>query len=252
MNETRNEMKGGESMNGKIVAGVLVAALLIVGIYLFSMSGPVVSAQGFSTLTVQPDKASVYLSVESRSESAQSAKEAHDTIMDDVITALIKLGIERKDIQTVNYNIYPEYEYTNGKQRQIGYIATQQLIIKTNDFDDVARIVDAGVSAGALVSTINFELSQDKQNEYKKQALESAGKDAEAKASATAAGLDKKLGRLVSVGSQDFNYPGPIVYYDRAIAAESSISAQRAAADIAPRDLEVSASVNVQYKLRRW
>ena len=98
-------------------------------------------------------------------------------------------------------------------------------------------------------SGINFELSPQKQSEYKTQALEQASADAKSKASATAAGLGKKLGRLVSVESQDFNY-GPVVYYAKAESSSGAADAREAALQINPTDLNVYANVGVTYTIR--
>ncbi len=237
--------------NKSIIAIIAIAIILVIGFLYNSSSGATVSAQGISTLKVSPDKVSVNVYIEAKNKTAQLAKEMHDKILDETILQLLKIGIDKKDIKTLNFNIYPEYDWQEGKNELKGYIARQDIIIETKDFNLVADIVDASVSAGALVSYINFELSQEKQNEYKAQALEEASKDATKKAEATARGLGKNIGKLLSVEGEEFNY-GPIIYY-RADSAEGSIAeAKQAAINLVPRDLEVSASVKVEYKLRSF
>ena len=121
------------------------------------------------------------------------------------------------------------------------------MIIKTNSFDKVAGVVDAGVNAGAIVSGINFELSQAKQNEYKAQALQDASADGKKKAEATAAGLGKSIGRLVSISSQQFNYVPYPLYAGATM--EDNVRAKSAAVNIVPSDLDITASVQVVYKI---
>ncbi|MEK6854997.1 MAG: SIMPL domain-containing protein [Nanoarchaeota archaeon] len=236
-------------MDNRILVGVILAAILLVGGYLAYSSAPVVSAQGTSNIKAQPDEVSVHISVETRDLTAQGAKDKNTEISDKVLTELVKLGLERKEIQFSNFNIYPEYDWSGGKQKLKGYVASQQTVVKTSNFDKVPGIVDEAVNAGALVNYINFEISDEKQSEYKNKALESASRDAQQKATATASGLGKKLGRLVSVKSQDFYYPGPVVYYDKVASLESGMTAGRAALNIAPQDIDVSASIVVEYKL---
>ena len=244
-------------MNNKILAAILIAAILVVaGYLLFSNTGAIVSAVGESVIDVQPDEVSVNLLIEARNESAQGAKEAHDELLNDLTMQLLLLGLNKEDIQTQGYNIYPEYVWDDGKQSQQGYVARHDIVVKTEDFDLVAEIVDAAVYAGSSVSYINFELSQGKENEYKAQALEQAGEDARIKAEATASGLGKKLGRLVSVQSQDFNY-APYRYYDMAVAesggaGDAQAALYKAVSNISPSDIEVRASIAVTYKLRRF
>ena len=248
---------------GKTIAltiGVVVVIVAILGyLFLSSSTGPVVSAQGYSTLTVQPDKASIYLNVESRQTTAQEAKDAVFAASDKVLTELVKLGLERKDIQTSEITTYPEwdYNYYGGGNKIKGYVASQQLVVKTNDFDKVADIVDRAVDAGALVTNINFELSQEKQNEYKAKALKLAGEDAKIKAAVIAESQGKSLGSLVDVTSSDFNYQ-PYPYF--AMAKETAMAdvaganaeVRSAVMNIVPKENEVSANVNVRYKLSRF
>lgn len=246
-----NNVKGGKNMNSKVTIGIIVVGIALIIGYLFYSSGATVSAQGSSSINVEPDEVSVYLHLEGRDSSAQGAKDKEAAISDKVLTELVKLGLERKEIQFVGYNLYPDYDWSNGQQKLKGYIASEQMVIKTKNFDLVPGIVDKGVDAGALVSSINFELSDEKQREYKAQALEEASKDARNKAESTAAGLGKKLGKLVSVNSEQFNY-GPVIYYDKAIAESSGMSAENAARNLVPTDIDVTASVSVQYKLRAF
>ena len=58
----------------------------------------------------------------------------------------------------------------------------QKTQVVNQAFSEVAKIVDSVVVQGALINTIQFELSQDKQNEYKSQVLSEASADAKTKA----------------------------------------------------------------------
>ena len=238
-------------MKNKVLIGILLVAIIAVIIYIGN-TGAVVSAVGESNLEVQPDLVKVYLNLEARDKSSKVAKDSLDVISDDVQIALLRIGLSKEDIKMQSYNIYQEYDWRNGEQIEKGFVASQQIVVETNEFDLTAEIVDAAIDNGALVSWINFELSDEKQNEYKVKSLEEAGKDANKKAEATASGLGKKLGRLVSVESQDFNY-GPYVYFEaKAQDGIADSSVRQAALDIAPRDVNVNARISVKYKLRSF
>jgi uncharacterized protein len=239
-------------MDNKIIIAVVIIAIFLVGGFLLnSNSSATVTAQGTSVLEVMPNKVSINLNVQAKGETSQEAKDAHDEIIEKVFVELIIAGLDRDEIKMVNFNIYPEYIYDNGKRTQNGFSAIQSLVVETTNFDTVPQIVDAAIEGGALVSYINFELSEVSQSDYKAQALEAAGKDAKKKAEATAAGLGKKLGSLVAVKSQDFNY-GPFRYFEADAAIGSIAEAREAAINIAPQDIEVRATVGVEYKLRNF
>src|SRR3989344_6640672 len=208
-------------MNNKIIIFLVIAGILVLGGYLFYTSSPVVAAQGISTLKVTPDKVSIYFSVEARDKTLQLAQNKQVEISDALFIELVRLGFERSEIQTLSLNMYPEYDWSNNQQTQKGYVVSQQVIVVTDDFDKIAQIVDVAVSSGALVSSVSFELSDEKQNEYKTKALEQASMDAMKKAEATAKGAGKSLGRLVALESQNFDYyPYPI--YSRAEGSTAS------------------------------
>ena len=230
----------------------LIAVLLLLGVYYFFTSGAEISANGSSVIKAQPDLMSVSITIESRNPNAQTAQDKVSEISTKLLNELSNLGFETKDIELANYNVYPEYDWNNGKQDLKGYVANQQLTIRLKDFERVSAVIDTASSSGALVSGINYELSSAKQNEYKAQALNEASEDARVKATSIASGFGKKLGRLVSVQSQDFNYyPYPL--YARAdTALGSNAEAQKAVVGVSPSELDVSASVSATFRMMRF
>ena len=71
-----------KKINNKLTIVLIVIAILVVGYYIYSDKGPVVSAQGFSSIDVKPDKVSVYISIE------QKNYEKRDIVIRDVASTL--------------------------------------------------------------------------------------------------------------------------------------------------------------------
>lgn len=243
-------------MDKRILVGILILGILFAGFFITRSTGAIVSAQGESVIEVIPDKTSVSITIDVKNKTAQSVQESIKQISDKTMLALLSIGIDEKDIELQNYNIYPDYEWTpQGGSREKGFRGNQMIIVKLSDFEKAPEVVDVAVNSGALISYINFELSQEKQNEYKAKALEEAGKDAKKKAESTAAGIGKKIGRLVSIESTEFNY-APWVYYQKSYDSAEAIDmvaagseAREAAISINPKTSEVRASVRVTYKI---
>jgi uncharacterized protein YggE len=105
------------------------------------------------------------------------------------------------------------------------------------------------VNNGGIVEGINFELSNSKENEYKKLAIKQATLDARSKAEGIAEGLGLEVGDVVSVSTSNFGYnPWPI--YDRMVMSSAGAAEAKAAVTtIQPGEQTVSASVSVTYKL---
>lgn len=235
-------------MNNKLIAVLVVIGIVLIGGYLLYSSGPTVTAQGTSSIEAKPDKVSVYISVETKEKTLQEAQKQNSDITSKVMDNLEAIGISEDDVQFVNYNSYPWVDWSSGKSEEKGYIVSQQIVVKRDSFKEVSKVVDAGVNAGAMISTIQFELSETKQNDYKTEALELASKNARDKAASIAEGQGRSIGRLVSIKSDEFNYM-PYRYYESAGVSSDMAMAKEAAINIQPQDLTVTASVQVEYRL---
>lgn len=234
-----------------IIVSAIVLLAMLGGYYFFQLmpAGNTITTQGNSQIKVTPDLVTVYFTAETSGETAKEAKDKNAEIVDSLITELVKQGFERKDIQTQSFNIYPHQVWENNKYVQKGYKAVHQIKVElsTARTDKIGEVIDAGVDSGATINYINFELSQSKQNEYKAQALKQATEDAKTKAEAIALGAEKKLGKLVSISSNEFYYQ-PWRLYD-AVAGASAESAKQAVTNIQPGTQDVTASVSAVYKI---
>ena len=236
--------------NNNLIIILVVIILVLAGAFVFynkqGKEKTTINVNGQASIESLADEVSIYIGIDTLKDTADASKNANSEISDKVLFALYKEGVTKDEIETASYNIYPEYDYSNGKQEIKGYRTTNILKIKTKDFSKIGKIVDVSVDAGANnVQSINFELSQDKQNQLKTQAISKASEDAKLKAQATAEGLNAKLGKVKSVTVQDYNYY-PLPYYT----AESGVALKQAlATEIMPKKLEVNAMVNVVFEL---
>lgn len=237
-----------------IMATVILLAIIGVVVYLNvkSPEGPTIDSTGAAQVKAVPDLVSVYIRVETDGNTTKEANDRNSEISDKVITELVKLGLERKAIGTENFNIYPDYDWTDESQILKGYKATHSIVVKlsANDITKISNIVDAAANAGAYINYINFELSQEKQNQYKAEALKLATEDAKIKAESIASGLNKKLGNVVSVSEMSFDYyPWRIYAGEGMLAAEANAGAKSAVMNIQPGEENINAQVLVTYRL---
>ena len=239
-------------MKNTIPIVVVIIFLLVAGFLFYNSSNTeatTINVNGQSTIKAGADEVSVYVGIETTEKTSEESKNANAKISDNVLVALKTAGIPEGDIETNSYYIYPEYDWSNNKQDLTGYRISNVLKITTKDFDKVGAIVDSSVDAGATtMQSINFELSQDKQNEVKTQAISKATEDAKVKAEATAQGLNARLGKVKTVTIQDYNYyPFPIYASAEGGAALDIKEVARTA--IQPSSLDVSSTVNVVFEI---
>jgi hypothetical protein len=236
-----------------IVLGVLLSVLIISNSFgnLFQGQGKTVSAEGISEVKAMPNLVSVYFNVETKAKTSENATRLNAEMVNELKSNLIAKGFDEEKITTQSFNVYPDYEWTNGKQVDNGFVATHSIKVEmsASESEKIGQAIDAGVSAGAGISYINFELTQEKQNEYKAEAISLAAQDAKIKAQATASGLGQEIGELVSVQSDDFGYY-PWNAYSGSGRAEDAVSAKVEATSITPSEQEITARVTAVFKLK--
>ena len=236
-----------------IICGVVLAMFLILFFSFKSSvsSGNTVNVQGYATIDAMPDLVTVYFSVETKADTATEAKNNNSEIMENVLTALMLEGFDRDEIVTENFNVYPNYIWDDKGRTEDGYIATHSVKVEmsADKFDKVGNVVDAGVDAGANINYINFELSVEKQNEYKAEAMKLAAQDARIKAESVAQGFGKNVGKLVSISVSEFGYYPWNVFSARG-GMEDVALAKEAATSIQPGEREISATVSAVYKIK--
>lgn len=245
----QNRGKNSAVLTLSAIAIIVIAVAALVIYYNSKVQYTTITTQGVADEKVMPDEVVIYFSATATNDSASAARDKVGKINDDLMTALVKLGIERKDIESGQYSISPNYVWDVEAQTQKtrGYMATQQIKVTTKDIDNAGKYIDAGVDAGALVSYVNFELNTSNQNAVKARLLAAAATDARVKADSIASGLGKAVFDIESVTTSDYNYY-PIRAYDMAVSSSEGKSVP--ATDLVPQQLEISAQVQVVFKIK--
>ena len=99
-----------------------------------------IAIYGEGKVTGIPDVATINVGLITEKTDVQSAQKENTTKMNQMIVDLKKLGVASTDIQTSDYNIYPQYDYTNGKQVLQGYQVTQSVTVKIRDLTKIGDI----------------------------------------------------------------------------------------------------------------
>lgn len=163
---------------------------------------------GEGKVTVKPDIATVTAGISANGATVKTVQDQINAVATKVSSAVKAQGVADKDIQTTNYNVSPEYDYTNG-QRIKGYQASTNLSIKVRDINKVNQVIDASIGNGAnQISGINFDVDDKSkaENQARQIAVDQAKKKAEN--AAKIAGL--KLGKIINY-SENFQGIRPIM-----------------------------------------
>jgi hypothetical protein len=129
---------------------------------------------------------------------AMDAKKQVDTINNQLIIALKKIGMSPKDIKTTNYSIYPTYTYENNSNRINGYDGNATITVKSKKIETAPLIIEEATKAGAnQINNTRFVIEDP--SKYRNEAREKAIKNAKEQANKIAQSLGIRLGRIVNV-----------------------------------------------------
>jgi uncharacterized protein YggE len=165
--------------------------------------------------------------------------------MNAVIEAIKNLKIDEKDIQTTNYSLSPNYNYT-GKLGRIfeGYVLDQNIQVKIRDFTKIGDVLSQATAKGAnLVGDLQFTI--DNPEQFKEEARAKAIAQAKANAENLSKESGIRLGKLINV--YENNYSMPIYNALKGIGAGALESVS--VPTVQPGQQEINIVINLTYKI---
>ena len=203
-----------------------------------------ISISGTGRVQVKPNMATASIGVETVATTLADATSQTNTKMAALIAQVKNLGVADKDIQTSSYNISPiTNQPKQGESPKItSYRVSNQLNVTIRKIDDVGKILDAVVAAGAN-NIYGISFSIDDPTPYQQQARAAAVKDAMDKASQLAKAAGITLGKVISINEGGAS-PVPIF---RSAAAPAALSAD---VPIATGQMEISVSVDMRFAIQ--
>lgn len=196
--------------------------------------------------TAVPNQADISFGVTKTSLRIADAQSQVNTAINAIIDELKKQGIAEKDIKTTNYSVYPDYDYSGGRNSIRGYTVTQQINVKIKPIDKVNNVVDLITQNGAnMVGGISFSLDDNERKKLQQEARKEAVDAAKEKAQSLASLAGLRLGRIVDV--QEGFAQEPI--YQRGIGL-SAPSADKADTNITPGENTISVNITLSYETR--
>ena len=204
-----------------------------------------ISVSGTGEVFASPDLALVNFSVITEKRNVAEAMSENTRKMNKIIEELENEGIDEKDLKTVQFNIYPRYDYINqdnfltSRRVLAGYEIYQALEVKIRDLTKIGEIIEKATQAGSnQVGNLIFTI--DSQNELKNEARGKAIEEAKEKADKIADKLGVKLVRIVNFSENSYT-PNYDLMRSEAIGGS--------APDIQTGESKVQVSVNISYEI---
>jgi uncharacterized protein YggE len=246
---------------------------------------PTITVDGEATKTLSPDLLVISFSAEGFGNTSALAQSNVSAVVSSLKTTLLANGIKESEIETSSYYTYPVYNYSKNCRQPyyydevaysdtaypeetdagyaiapypypdcsgeiIGYNAVHMVTVKTGKINDGGKITDAVVSDNVDLSYVYFTLKESSRISAESDLEAEAANAAKKKAEGIAKGLGVRVGKLISVQTDDYRYPWdyPMPMYAEAGAADTSSSTTT---ELFPTSLELRNSITVVYELEQ-
>ncbi|MDD5341045.1 MAG: SIMPL domain-containing protein [Patescibacteria group bacterium] len=205
-----------------------------------------ITIMGEGKVTAIPDIANVTLGMQNTNLNIQVAQKKNSDTMNALIAQLTALGISKDDIQTTNYNIYPQYDYSSSRQTLTGYTVSQDVTVKIRQTDKVDQVLKiAGDLKLNQVGGLSFAI--DNPETYRQQARILALQNAKDKAEALAKIMGVNLGKVISFAeSSNGVTPYPMMVSDKAV---SGIGGGGTAPSVSVGSQDIIIDASIVYEL---
>jgi uncharacterized protein YggE len=200
----------------------------------------IISASGEGRREMAPDKATIILGVETRARTPAAAASANADRMTAIRAALVRMGVAERDIATARYSL--GLHFTGRNEADTQYVAANLVTVTTRQLDQVGRIIDTGLGAGANnISQLHYDLSD--RTQASTQALGDAVTNARQQAETMATAAGGRLGDLVELTTQPGEYR-PYFAGDMMMRAQAS----SAPTPVSPGTVTVTAMVTGRWR----
>jgi uncharacterized protein YggE len=159
---------------------------------------PVIQITGTGSVRAEPDIATVRVGVTADDANAQEAVARNTAATQKVVRELEAAAIEKKDLKTSNFSVFPQYRTDNDKKQTLTYRASNTVTVTIRDIAKVGEILTKVVAAGSnQITGPSFAVSEPEKylNEARKKAVENAL----SKATVYAAAANLKLGPVLEM-----------------------------------------------------
>jgi uncharacterized protein YggE len=210
---------------------------------------PVIIVNGNAEIEAVPDEATVRLGVVRQSPTAQAAQEQANTVSQQILNAITKLGIPQQRVQTSRLTLTPVYAPQRPENREapriVSYTASNIVSVDIDKLNQIGPVIDAGLTAGAnQLEGVQFRLKNDLP--AREQALKKAVTEARQKAETIAEALGVRLGPVTEVAEGGVSVVPMAAMGGFAEARVATLAAQT---PVSPGQLEVRANVTVKFRI---
>lgn len=204
-----------------------------------------ITVSGVGEVTATPDVAHIQFGVQTEGKTAIEAYQSNAATFERIKAALAEQNIANKDIQTVRFNAYPNYDYKESGRELTGYQVNHIISVTHRDLDVIGKFLDSLAQVG-VNRVENIQYGTEKKDDYELKALENALENARQKADVVAKKQGKALKGVLHI-QEGSGYNAPVFrdFGMEKVAQDSSASSNM---EIYSGELTITKQVQVTYQ----
>ena len=209
-----------------------------------------ISVTGTGHVSLTPDRYSFTATVQTMAPTVEEAVNDNNQKVATAIAALKAAGAKAEEIQTANFSIYPQQDYSQQQQgkppRVIGYQVSNSVTVTRKQVSDAGRLLQAAISAGVnQTSGLTFSVSDPSRG--RDDGLRAAFAEGHAKAALFATAAGRTLGPAIAISEIGAMQPQP-----RPMMARTAMAAQVVSAEVPVESgtTELTFTVSVVFAMR--
>lgn len=191
----------------KLLASLLILLVAAFALPALAEDSATITATGTATVTLAPDMATFTVGVSTQNTSVADAQSENAQTMQAVLARLKELGITDEDLQTSDYSINPQYDYSSDTPVLAGYSVSNMVTITVRDLTQLSTLLDESIAAGAN-QTYGVTFASSHSDDAYDQALAAAAQNALRKAEVMAQSLGQETGKLLAISENQDSYYG--------------------------------------------
>ncbi len=168
-----------------------------------------ITVEGVGEVTAHPDIAMTSVGMVAEAATVAEAQQKNTQVMNSLIEKLKALGVSSDDIQTMSYNVYPQYDYPEGGQVLRGYSVSQDLQVKIRDLAKANQVLALAGEVGAT-NVGGLQFTVDERDTYIAEAREEALKKVGEKMKALSQSLGVRAVRISGYNEYEQGTSGPM------------------------------------------
>ena len=180
---------------------------------------------GQARRTVESDFIKINIQITTNELTAHASMEKNNLISEELESLITSFDISIQNITTINFNLSPHYNYTNGTSIFAGYQTSNSLELTLSNLKLAGKVIDAiSKIDNVQVNSVYFGVSSQKVEQTKDSLIDEAVGDAQRIAGLTLRRMNNEVKSVENISINNYGSFIPIARQSRSLAKEAQSS----------------------------